>query len=58
MDEAPKRSIHARLQEKKKEIAKINEFYLETGEYDEIFENSDDEYYPLYRYLIYLVRSD
>lgn len=51
-------ALHMNMDAPEEEFEKINEFFLETGEYDEIFGNRDDEYFSLYRYLIYLVRSD
>ena len=51
-------ALHMDMDAPEEEFEKINEFFLETGEYDEIYENSDEEYYPLYRFLIYLVRSE
>jgi hypothetical protein len=38
---------------------KVADHELDLGiDYDEVLENSDDEYYDIYRYLIYIVRSD
>ena len=31
---------------------------LDSGEYFDIYEDKDEEYFPIYRYLIYLVRSN
>lgn len=50
--------LHRDMVAPEEELERINKFFLETGEYAEIFDNRDEEYYPLYRYLIYLVRSD
>lgn len=40
------------------EIEKINEHFVATGDYDEIEENREKEWYEIYRYLVYVVRSD
>lgn len=40
------------------EIEKINEHFVETGDYDEIEDNKDEEWFDIYRYLIYVVRAD
>ena len=40
------------------EIEKINEHFVETGDYYEIEDNKDAEWFDIYRYLIYVVRAD
>ena len=39
---------------------RLNEDYIPVGLYEEIFQltEEDDEMFPLYRYLIYIVRAD
>ena len=44
------------IDEEKIEV--VNKNFIETGDYDEIFEKRDDEWFELYRYLIYVVRAD
>ena len=40
------------------ELERFHSYYLGLGDYYDIFEAVEDEYYPLYRSLIYLVKSD
>ena len=40
------------------EIETINEYFVETGDYYEIEDNKDEEWFDIYRYLIYVVRAD
>ena len=39
-------------------IKLMNDCFIETGEYDELFANRrDDEMFPIYRFLTYVVRE-
>ena len=40
------------------DIEEISNHFVETGDYDEIEKNKDQEWYDIYRYLVYIVRSD
>ena len=39
-------------------IENVNQYFIEIGDYDEIFERKEDKWFELYRYLIYVVRAD
>ena len=40
------------------ELEEFQSYFVETGDYAEIFEDPDPEWFQLYRYLIYIVRAD
>ena len=40
------------------EVEVLQENYIKTEDYEEILSNKDSEWYSLFRYLIYIVRSD
>ena len=39
------------------EIDYLNRHFIETGEYDEMLENKNHEWYPIFKYLTYLVQE-